>query len=429
LNNVGVVTAPIVANPTPHFPGIPMGAGSGSTISQLRSDWQTLLTELQSLASKSSVTVADVESVVIDSQAIAQAGYQFDRQDLKSVVSELATAVAGGTSTAQAQTDFNNLFSGSSVSTTVITNTFNDLVKTITDSGVTTTDLSTVASDEAAIQADLSNLPGHGASPWPGWLQDLPEIPVGLGGTLLVSPALGPVNPIVFEPVFPFVPVGPIAPVFPFIGGPFGGPGLFTSLNYVGVVTGPVLVSPAHPTSSNTQLQQLENDVQTLRAELQSLATKSGVTVAELESLALDSQAITQAGYHFHLRSLNAVMSELAGAVASGSSTSQAQSDFNALFTGSSVTSTVISSTFDDLVKAIGSSHVTTTDLAAVASDEAAIQNDLKNLHGNNGGGSGGSGGSTSGSGNTGHHHKPHVFRGHHHHVIAHHVRIHRRRH
>jgi hypothetical protein len=77
------------------------------------------------------------------------------------VISEIATAVAGGTSTTTAQSDWTALFNGSSVASTVVTNTFNDLVSTIKSSKVTTSELTTVANDEAAIQNDLENL-------WPG---------------------------------------------------------------------------------------------------------------------------------------------------------------------------------------------------------------------------------------------------------------------
>ena len=84
-------------------------------------------------------------------------------QSLDKVVSELATAVAGGTSTTQAQTDFIALFSSSSVSTTTINTAFNDLVKAVLDSKVVPGDLTTVAADQAAIQTDLKNLvPGKG---------------------------------------------------------------------------------------------------------------------------------------------------------------------------------------------------------------------------------------------------------------------------
>lgn len=79
---------------------------SSGAYSQLRADVQKLQTELQSLAAKSGLTIADLENLANDSQAINQAGFFFNVQSLDKAVSELATAVAGGTSTAQAQTDF-----------------------------------------------------------------------------------------------------------------------------------------------------------------------------------------------------------------------------------------------------------------------------------------------------------------------------------
>jgi hypothetical protein len=401
LNYVGVVTGPIGASPVPRFPVLPLpvAAATSTSTSQLNSDVRALWTELESLASKSGVTIADVESLVSDSQAIDLSAFQFNDANLKSVISELATAVAGGTSTTQAQADFTNLFTGSTVSSTVITNTFNDLVKAITDSNVTTTDLSTVAKDEAAIQADLSNLPKSWQPVGSKWLASLEDLP-GVASTLAVTSSLSATNPVEITaaalPNLPVRSIGPILPTPPIGILPFPGYGLFSSLNYVGVVTQPVLASATAPTSSNPKLQQLDKDLQALQTELQSLATTSGLTVAELQSLTVDSQAIAQAGYHFNAQKLNPVISELAGAVAAASSTSQAESAFDALFTGSSVSTTVISNTFSDLVKAIGSSKVTTTDLSTVASDEAAIQTDLKNLHGSSS--SSGSSGSSSGS-------------------------------
>jgi hypothetical protein len=122
-------------------------------------DIQTLQTELQSLAAKSGLTIADLTSLSSDSQAIAQTPFRINFQNLEKVTSELATAVAAGSSTDQAKTDFNALFNGSNVAQATITKSFNDMVKAIQDSGVTTTDLTTVAADQAAIQKDLANLP------------------------------------------------------------------------------------------------------------------------------------------------------------------------------------------------------------------------------------------------------------------------------
>jgi hypothetical protein len=170
LSSVGVVTSPVTILPRPliltPFAPTPVG-GNG----QLQFDEQALQTELKSLAAKSGVTIADLQSLTLDSQAISQAGFHFDGQSLKKAISDLATAVAGGTSTSQAQTEFTGLFSGSHVpSTTTIDTTFTDLTKAIQDSKVLPADLTTVAADQAAIQADLKNLnPGGGHGTGTGW--------------------------------------------------------------------------------------------------------------------------------------------------------------------------------------------------------------------------------------------------------------------
>ena len=64
-----------------------------------------------------------------------------------------------------------------------------------------------------------------------------------------------------------------------------GGNLLGSALNAIGVVTGPVS-APTTSTSSG-QTSQLQTDVQALQTELASLAAKSGVTVADLTSLAV----------------------------------------------------------------------------------------------------------------------------------------------
>ncbi len=441
LSYVGVETSPVASTTVPNLPIVPIlpmpimpfaAHSATSAYSKLRTDLQTLQTELQSLAGKSGVTIADLQSLTADSQAIAQAGFSFEAKSLNPVISELAVAVAGGTSTTQALTDFTGLFggsgwmgplwmsttpaqtglfSGSSVSQTTITSTFNDLVQTITDSGVTTTDLSTVAADEAAVQADLPKLPISWipiAGPWldqvgaaPDVLSLAPEVvnPLAVSGPFLVA---GTAN-VALPPI--------VAP--PYIYSPFGGNSLAGALSSVGVVTSPVPVSPpltamplvAATSTSTGALSQLQADVQTLWTELQSLAAKSELTIADLQNLTNDSQAISQAGFAVNVPNLDKAVSELATAVAAGSSTAQAQTDFTALFSGSSVTTTTINTAFSDLTKAIQDSKVVTADLTTVAADQAAIQADLKNLFPGKSGGSGTGSGSTgtgSGSGSTG---------------------------
>jgi predicted outer membrane protein len=432
LSYVGIVTRPIVAPPVMTPPIVPMPwANQNSQFTQLNNDVQTLRTELQTLAGRSGVTIADLESLTSDGQTIAQAGYHFDFQNLNKVVSELATAVAGGTSTMQAQSDCSALFTGSSVTTSTINTTFSNLVKTITDSQVTTTDLSTVANDEAAIQADLKNLypPPGGGLAGGGWWSD----PADNLSLFVSTPPIVVSAPAILADTPTSATSVPVGIGIPIRIGPFWGSSLLLSLDYVGVVSGPIVVPTQPPPMEmmppwpgpNSQFTQLNTDIEALRTELQTLAAKSGVTIADLQGLTTDSQSIAQAGFHFDFQSLNKVVSELAAAVAGGASTAQAQSDWNSLFAGSSVSTTLINNTCNGVVQTIKDSNVTTTDLSTVANDRAAIQADLKNLRptpvvlgGKGTGSTGGPGtnnypgssknstGATGRTPNTSHHHK-----------------------
>jgi cell division protein FtsB len=408
LSYVGVVTSPVITASVPILPVLPpiepgpvmnqpYVARVTSTWTQLRSDLQALRLELQSLAQKSGATIADLQNLTTDSQAIAGAGFHFGVRSLNRVITELAMAVAGGTSTSQAQTDFAALFSKSRVSSTTITTTFNDLVQAIQDSAVTTTDLSTVAADEAAIQGDLGKLPipflPGGPQPW------LDQVGAAPDAVTLANIVVSPPSPVLSPPII-------LQP--PIIVSPFGNTSLLGALSSVGVVTSPVVVvprplvpTPVTPIAVGAY-SQLQADEQALQKELQSLAAKSGLTIADLQNLAGDSQTINQAGFHFDSPSLNTTISELATAVAGGTSTDQAQKDFIALFNGSKVSTTTINNAFSDLTKAIQDSKVLPVDLTAVAADQAAIQADLKNLYPGKGDGTGSGSGGTGTGGTTG---------------------------
>jgi chaperonin cofactor prefoldin len=422
LSYVGVVTSPIESASVPILPILPvlptpiipfsMGRAS-SAYSQLRTDLQTLRTELQTLAGKSGATIEDLQNLTSDSQTIAQAGFYFEAKSLNPVISELAVAVAGGTSTSQAQTDWGALFSGSSVTQATITSTFTDLTRTIKDSAVTTSDLSTVAADEAAIQTDLSKLPFAWVPVTDPWLDQVGATP----GALSLAPAVVSPAAVASSTAAALAPI----PLPPIIVSPFGGGSLSGALSSVGVVTSPVTVLPTLtvlppftvppsiaatatalpliPATTSGAYSQLRADVQKLQTELQSLASKSGLTIADLQKLANDSQAINQAGFFFNAQSLDKTVSELATAVAAGASTAQAQTDFTALFSGSSVSTTTINTAFSDLTKAIQDSKVLPADLTTVAADQAAIQADWKNLFPGKGGGTGTGTGTGTGSG------------------------------
>ena len=157
LSSAGVATLPAQTGGAQGWYA-PSTASQNSQLTQLNTDLQKLQTENQTLAAKSLVTVADLTNLVTDSQTIAGAGLRLDPQSLQKVVNELVSAVAAGTDTTQAQTDFNALFSGSNVAQTSIDKTFNDLVQTIQDSKITAADLTTLAADQAAIQTDRTNL-------------------------------------------------------------------------------------------------------------------------------------------------------------------------------------------------------------------------------------------------------------------------------
>ncbi len=181
-----------------------------------------------------------------------------------------------------------------------------------------------------------------------------------------------------------------------------GGNLLGSALNSIGVVTGPVVV-PAQSTSSG-QVSQLETDIQALQKELAGLAASSGLTVADLTALASDSQAIAQAGARVDVKALDSAVNELATALTAGTSTTQAQTDFQAVFANTSVPAATVTQAFNDLTTAIKASGITSTDLATVAKDQAAIQTDLANLHKGGDGDSDDSGGtdtSSSGSGSS----------------------------
>ena len=188
---------------------------------------------------------------------------------------------------------------------------------------------------------------------------------------------------------------------------------LATSLSSAGVATLPAqaggtqgLYAPS-TASQNSQLTQLNTDIQKLQTENQTLAAKSLVTVSDLTNLVTDGQTIAGAGLRLDPQNLDKVVNELVTAVVAGTDTTPAKTDFNALSTGSNVAQTSIDKTFNDLVQTIQDSKITPADLTTLAADQAAIQTDRTNLLNGSGTsvtnstGSAGSG-TSGGSGTTG---------------------------
>jgi hypothetical protein len=165
LNNLGVITTPVTVPPTT------VPTSSNPLVAQLQKDQQALQTELASLSAKSGVTVADLTKLASDSQPLATAVSAIGTSDLKKALSDLAAANAVNPMTtvtaASAQSEFTGLFPSDTTTQAAATNVYTDLVQIVKDSGVTGADLSTVATDQAAIQTDLNNLHNGTATPSP----------------------------------------------------------------------------------------------------------------------------------------------------------------------------------------------------------------------------------------------------------------------
>jgi hypothetical protein len=357
LAQIGVVTTSVLGDAGGRpggmtAPGAP-GGGQASG-ADADSDLQALQTKVQELAAKSNVTVADMSALASDSKAIETAGGGIKADDLNAVLSSLATAVAGGADTSQAQSDFNALFADSKVDQDAIDKTFADLVQTIQDSNITTTDLTDFATAVSALPkpGDAMQDPGFGGGP---------------GG-------------------FNFNGAGP------------QGDALTASLAKAGVTAAPAdqQGSDAGATApgGGSKSDQLQTDLDKLRTDQQTVSAKSEVTSDDLDQLKTDSKDITTAGLQLDPKSLQTVVNDLVTAVAGGADTSQVQSDFNALFADSKVDQTVIDQTFNDLVQTIQDSKITSDDASLIADDQAAVQADLDALpQGGPGGGFMGPGG------------------------------------
>jgi hypothetical protein len=336
LTGIGIMTASVQVQT----------ASTGAGTSQADIDFQAVANEFVSLSLKSGITVADLADLDSDFLAIAEDGPSVTDHALASVVSELANDVASGTPTTQAQADFAALYSGSGIPSSLIDQTFSDLVQTIDDSHVTTTDLATVAADETAFANDANAQSGGDES--------VQQYFSGAGASYqgysyMVSPPVDSTGSALSN-------LGVLTDQTP--------------TTVVGAGVEEVFWAPGTST-------QLISDEQTLQTELETLAEKSGVTVSDLSNVDSDDEAIIAILTSGNRSGSNpagtqTAVAELATAITSGASTAQAQTDFNASFVG--IPSALLDKTFEDLAQEIEDSHVTAADLAAVTTDTANVQ-------------------------------------------------------
>ena len=298
--------------------GLGRGGFHGTTSTQLDTDLAKLQADLQALAAKSSVTVADLSALAADDAAIRTAGLHLDSTALRNAITKLATAVASGSDTTDARADFQALFTGSTVDQTTIVKAFTDLVQTITDSHVTVVDIQTISADRSAVQNDSLTGFSHGGD-----------------GSLIGS----------------LTNLGILSGRDPGGLGPHGrGMGASTTLN---------------------------TDLTKLRTDLQTLAAKSGVTTADLTALAADAQAIAQTGTRPDATALNNAVTALVTAVVNGTDTTDAKAALTSVLSAASVSQETIDKTIADIVQTTDDSNVTAADLQLIATDRAAVQNDL----------------------------------------------------
>ena len=337
LSYLGVETSPVLA------PSTSSPSSSNPAFAQLQKDESALQTELNSLAAKSGVTVSDLTALGAASQALGSAWHGVSLSTLKSDLSALVSAAAANPATAAssaADTAFVGLFP--SASATQAQNLANAVITVVQDSGVSTSDLATVASDQSAVQTDVSAL-GKAGHRFDGFGE-------GFGGGL---------------------------------GGDFGGGARINgALSSLGVLTTAVPAPAASTTtSSNPLVAQLQTDQKALQTELNSLSAKSKVTVADLTALDSASQALGSAWRGISPSTFKSDLSALVTAAATNPSTASSSAAYTA-FVGlfASASATQAKALASAVITVVQDSGVTTTDLATVSTDQAAVQTDVTNL-------------------------------------------------
>jgi hypothetical protein len=136
---------------------------------------QQLRSDIATIQSQSTVTVAQLVGLREDFITLAHSGLYPDGHALATFENDLLTAVAdsrtagsGGTLTAAEtstlQGELGTAFSSSVSSSPALNQLYNDMLAIAQDSNITTANITTITSDQAKIQADLSASSGSGTS-------------------------------------------------------------------------------------------------------------------------------------------------------------------------------------------------------------------------------------------------------------------------
>ncbi len=137
--------------------------------SQLKTDFQKLQTDLQAIDAKSQVTVAETTALRADFQKIQAAATskpdQTKLSTLKSDITALNGQLPSASQTTQLTTDLTAVLTSAGITDqSLIQQTITDIQAIEQSSGVTSTDVSTIAADRKAIAADTSSSAPSGST-------------------------------------------------------------------------------------------------------------------------------------------------------------------------------------------------------------------------------------------------------------------------
>lgn len=131
---------------------------------QLDAQMATLRVDMIFAQTGSTVTVAQRTALKTDLRSLEKSGFRVDKVAVDPVVTSLLTTLADGSYNKVAgvstknHNDFKALFAGSSVSQATIDTTYQDLVTVARGLNISTKQLATLTTDQAAVQASLKSL-------------------------------------------------------------------------------------------------------------------------------------------------------------------------------------------------------------------------------------------------------------------------------
>jgi hypothetical protein len=140
--------------------------------------------------------------------------------------------------------------------------------------------------------------------------------------------------------------------------------------------------TPAQAGSTTSSSEALKADLEKLRTDLQAIAAKSQVTVAELTAVKGDfekvSAAATSPPDSTKLVTLTSDITSLNGQLPTAAQATQLSNDYTAVLQSQGITDqSLVTQTISDIGAVVTSANITSTDVSTIATDEAAIKNDL----------------------------------------------------